>query len=146
VLLKLGLLAFIATTAASVWAPTLGAQTPARLATLPGARCDSSLSDTLTDSTIVSLNSADVPPRLLSVVTPVPPSSLHHTVARTALELVVDKTGKLDPCHIRVIDETAPAWTDAVLRALKNARYSPGQRYGLAVPVRFTQAFTATRP
>jgi hypothetical protein len=144
--LRVWLLALIATIVASVRSPKLGAQTPVRLATLPDARCDSTLSDSLADSTIVSLQSADVPPRLLSLIKPVPPSSLHRTVARTRLELVVDKTGKLDPCHVRVLVETAPAWTDAVLHALKKARYSPGQRYGLAVAVRFTQEFTATRP
>ncbi len=144
--LSVGLLAFVATIAASAQTASKVSQTPGRLTTLPDVSCDATSSDSLADSTIIALRSADAPPRLLSIVRPVVPSSLRHTTARTVLELVVDTRGRLDPCHIWVVEETAPAWTDAILHALKKARYSPGQRYGLAVAVRFTQAFTASRP
>jgi len=136
------LFALGAATAAGAQTPAQVPQSPGRLAPLAGARCDSTRSDGLADSTIIPLDSADVPPRFLSSEIPVVPVSLRHTTAQTVLELVIDRTGRLDPCRVRVVGETLPAWTDAVLHALKKARYSPAQRYGLAVAVRFTQGFT----
>ena len=111
-----------------------------RLVTLPGARCDSTRSDSLADSTIIPLDSADVPPRVLSAGSYLVPDSLRHTDARTVLELAIDRTGKLDPCHIRVVEETASAWTE-VLDALREFLYSPAQRQGLPVAVRVIQPF-----
>jgi len=122
-------------------APPQPPDSSGRLATLPGARCDSTRSDSPADSTIIPLDSADVPPRLLSAGSYLVPDSLRHTDARTVLELVIDRTGKLDPCHIRVVEETASAWTEVVLNALKELQYSPAQRNGLAVAVRVTQPF-----
>ena len=69
------------------------------------------------------------------------PDSLKHTDARTVLELVIDRTGKLDPCHIRVVEETGSAWTEVVLDALREFLYSPAQRQGLPVAVRVIQPF-----
>jgi len=146
--LRLGirLLAFVAITVVSTRASAQVPQNSGRVVALPGARCDSAGSDVVTDSTIIPFENVDVPARLISLVNPVVPRSLKHTTARTVLELVVDATGKVDPCHVRLVEETAPAWTEAVLRALKTARYSPAQKYGLHVTVRFSQEFTATRP
>ncbi|HVH66791.1 MAG TPA: hypothetical protein VM716_02910 [Gemmatimonadales bacterium] len=114
---------------------------PGRLVTLPGARCDSTRSDSLTDSTIIPLDSADVPPRLLSAGSYLVPDSVRRTDARTVLELVIDLTGGVDPCHVRVVEETAPAWTEVVLDGLREVHFSPAQRHGLAVAVRVTQPF-----
>ena len=121
-----------------------GAQTPApipRLVTLPGAHCDSARTDTLADSTITPLDSIDVRPTMLSMDVPIVPLSLTHSTIRETLllELVIDRTGQLDPCRIRVVAETSPAWTAAVLQALKSARYRPAQRHGVAVVVRVIQ-------
>jgi TonB family protein len=125
-----------------------GAQTPAqvpdssgRLATLPGAQCDSTRSDRLADSTIISLDSADVPPGMRITPFIIVPDSLHHRYARTVLELVIDRTGRVDPCRIRVLEETTPAFTAAVLLALKKTRYSPAQRHGQVVAIRVKQPF-----
>ena len=142
---SVGLLAVMVSGVAAAQTPTDVSQRPERITTVPGVRCDSARADTLPDSAIISFNSVDVPPRLLSAVTPAVPGSVGHTAARTVLELVVDRMGRLDACHVRVLEETSPAWTDAILHALKKARYSPAQRYGLDVAVRFRQTFTARR-
>src|SRR5207247_11327050 len=83
-------------------APPQPPDSSGRLATLPGARCDSIRSDSPADSTIIPLDSADVPPRLLSAGSYLVPDSLRHTDARTVLEPVLRRTGHLDPCHCRV--------------------------------------------
>src|SRR5207244_12202906 len=98
------------------------------LAMLPGTRYDSTRSVSTADSTIIALDSSDVPPRLLSAGSYLVPDSLRHTEATTVLELVLDRTGKLDPCHIRVVAQTASARTAAVLNALQEWRYSPARR------------------
>jgi hypothetical protein len=135
--------AFVALTVVTTKAPAQASETLGRAVTLPDARCDSTTRQP-TDSTVTSIQESDVPPRLLTVVAPTPPAAVKHG-ATTVLELVVDATGQLDPCDVRVVRETVPAWTDAVLRSLKKARYSPAQRYGLRVTVRVRQTFTAHR-
>lgn len=123
-------------------ATAAGAQTPApvfRFVTLPGAHCDSTGADRLADSTITPLDSVDVRPTMRSMDVPIVPDSLRYTRQGTVLELVINRTGQLDPCRIRVVAESSPAWTAAVLKALKRARYSPAQRHGVAVAVRAIQ-------
>jgi hypothetical protein len=123
-------------------ATAAGAQTAApvpRLVTLPGAHCDSTRADSLADSAITPLDSVDVRPTMRSMDVPVVPDSLRHTYQGTVLELVIDRMGQLDPCRVRVVAETSLAWTAAVLKALKKARYSPAQRHGVAVAVRAIQ-------
>ena len=135
---------FLALTLVTSKARAQSPDTIGRALTLPGAHCDGTTRQPA-DSTVTSIREGDVPPRLLSVVWPTPPAAVKHAGATTVLELVVDATGKLDPCDVRVVEETVPAWTDAVLRSLKKACYSPAQRYGLTVTVRFRQTFTAHR-
>ena len=142
--LSLPPLAFVALALVTTKARAQSPDTVGRAVMLPGAHCDGTVRQP-TDSTVTSIREGDVLPRLLSVVTPTPPTAVKHAGATTVLELVVDATGKLDPCDVRVVEETVPAWTDAVLRSLKKARYGPAQRYGLNVTVRFRQTFTAHR-
>jgi len=123
-------------------ATAAGAQTPApvpRLAMLPDAHCDSTRRDSLADSTITSLDSVDVRPTMRSMDVVVVPDSLRYTYQGTVLELVIDRTGRVDPCRVRVVAETSSVWTAAVLKALKKARFSPAQRHGVAVAVRAIQ-------
>jgi hypothetical protein len=121
-------------------APPQPPDSSGRLAALPGAHCEGS--DSLADSTIIPVDSADVPPRLVSLPIFDVPSLLRDTDARTVLELVVDRAGTIDACRVRVVEETTPAWTEVVLEGLNTARYSPAQRNGLTVAVRVAQPFT----
>jgi hypothetical protein len=127
-------------------ATAAGAQTPApipRLATLPWARCDSTRPDSLADSTLSPLDSVDVLPREVISADAIPtiPDSLRFTDERTHLKLVIDRTGRVNPCQVWVVGESSPAWTEAVLKALRKARYSPAQRHGVTVAVRVIQPF-----
>jgi hypothetical protein len=51
-------------------------------------------------------------------------------------------TGRIDPCSIELLEETAPAWTAAVLSELRHARYQPARREGQRVRQRVYQVFT----
>jgi hypothetical protein len=128
--LRLSLLSlvFVALNGVTTQAPGQASESLGRPVTLPDARCESSTRQR-PDSTVTPIRDAEIPPRLLSFVSPTLPTAVKRAGATTVLELVVDSTGRLDPCDVRVVEETVPAWTDAVLRALRKARYSPAQSY-----------------
>ncbi len=48
----------------------------------------------------------------------------------TVLRFVVEASGRVDPCSIVLVEENEPAWTTAVLKELRYARYRPGRRRG----------------
>jgi hypothetical protein len=51
-------------------------------------------------------------------------------------------TGRIDRCSIELVEEAAPAWTDAVLKQLRSARYRPARLAGRPVRQRVYQIFT----
>jgi hypothetical protein len=54
----------------------------------------------------------------------------------------VEPSGRIDRCSIELLEETAPAWTAAVLKQLRQARYQPARRGGERVRQRVYQVFT----
>ena len=87
-------------------------------------------SDTVYQSTDV-----DTLPRIVKEKPPSVPSSLRRTAGHTRLRVLVDTSGRLDPCHAFVVEETSAEWTTAVLKVLAEWRYTPGVRMGRRVPV-----------
>jgi len=61
---------------------------------------------------------------------------------RSVFRFIVEPSGRIDRCSIELIDEGAPAWTDAVLKELRHARYRPARRGGVKVWQRVYQIFT----
>ncbi len=61
---------------------------------------------------------------------------------RAVFRFLVEPSGGIDRCSIELIEESAPAWTDAVLKELRRARYRPARRGGEKVWQRVYQVFT----
>lgn len=61
---------------------------------------------------------------------------------RSVFRFVVEPSGRIDRCSIELLEETAPAWTAAVLKQLRQARYQPARRGGERVRQRVYQVFT----
>jgi len=58
------------------------------------------------------------------------------------LRFIVDGSGRIDRCSIAVVEETAAAWTDAVVRELRSAHYQPARRQAQPVRQWVYQKFT----
>ncbi len=60
----------------------------------------------------------------------------------STLVFVVEPSGRIDGCSIALVEETTPAWTDAVLKELRFAHYQPARLGGQKVRQRVYQMFT----
>jgi uncharacterized protein YdhG (YjbR/CyaY superfamily) len=60
----------------------------------------------------------------------------------SVLRFVVEPSGRIDRCSIELLEETAPAWTDAVVKQLRRAHYQPARRGGERVRQRVYQVFS----
>ena len=85
--------------------------------------------------TVYESADTDTLPQIVKYKPPSVPSSLRRGVGHTKLRVLVDTTGRLDPCHAFVIEETSAEWTTAVLKVLGEWRYTAGVRMGRRVPV-----------
>ena len=61
---------------------------------------------------------------------------------RSVFRFIVEGSGKIDRCSIVVLEETVPAWTAAVVKQLRYARYQPARRGGRPVRQWVHQRFT----
>ncbi len=61
---------------------------------------------------------------------------------RSVFRFIVEASGKIDRCSIVVLEETVPAWTAAVVKELRSARYQPARRGGQSVRQWVYQLFT----
>jgi hypothetical protein len=61
---------------------------------------------------------------------------------RSTFRFIVETSGRIDQCSIELLEETAPAWTAAVLKELVHARYQPARRGKERVRQRVYQLFT----
>lgn len=61
---------------------------------------------------------------------------------RSTFRFIVEPSGRIDRCSIELLEETDPAWTEAVLKELRQARYQPARRGGQRVRQRVYQLFT----
>lgn len=61
---------------------------------------------------------------------------------RSVFRFVVLPSGRIDRCSIEVVEETSRAWSDAVLRELRSARYEPARKDGRPVRQLVYQVFT----
>ena len=61
---------------------------------------------------------------------------------QSVLRFIVDGSGRIDRCSIAILEETTPAWTDAVVRELRSAHYQPARRQGQPVRQWVYQRFT----
>jgi len=119
---------------------TKGPNPPRRLAAAQTG-CDTTrgvAGDTVYDSETVDepvqavrLPIEDMPFRMREVLT-----------GRSVFRFVVEPSGRIDRCSIELIEESAPAWTDAVLKELRQARYRPARRDSKEVRQRVYQIFT----
>lgn len=64
------------------------------------------------------------------------------TTGRSVFRFVVEPSGRVDRCSITLLQETSRAWSDAVLRELRVARYRPARRSGRPVRQLVHQVFT----
>ena len=60
----------------------------------------------------------------------------------TVLLFVVDTTGAVDPCSVRVLRESSRLWTESVVEALLQSRFAPATLQGR--PIRFVTRFRYT--
>jgi hypothetical protein len=61
---------------------------------------------------------------------------------RSVFRFIVEGSGKIDRCSIVVLEETVPAWTAAVVKELRYARYQPARLGGRSVRQWVHQLFT----
>ena len=77
------------------------------------------------------------PPRLISAPDPIFPRSAHNAkgpfTGFCVLKLVVDSTGK--PGDIQIVRSLGPDFDESAINAVKQYRFSPAKREGVAVPV-----------
>jgi hypothetical protein len=64
------------------------------------------------------------------------------TKGRSVFRFIVGPSGHIEPCSIQLVDETSRAWSEAVLKELRVAHYSPGRKAGKAVRQEVYQVFT----
>ena len=57
----------------------------------------------------------------------------------TLLRFVVDTTGVVDPCSMRVLQESSPWWTESVAAVVFPARFIPAKSQGR--PIRYVITF-----
>jgi hypothetical protein len=57
----------------------------------------------------------------------------------TRLRFVVDTTGEIDPCSVRVLRESSRQWTESVVEAILQGRYVPARSQGR--PIRYVISF-----
>ena len=124
--------------------PTLlsaqSAETVRRL-TAAETGCDS-LAPPSTDSTY-EVESVDRPVKAPYIpVTALPYRMREVLTGRTTLRFVVEPSGYVDRCSIALVEESAPGWTEAVLPALRRARYEAAQKGGHKVRQLVHQTFT----
>jgi hypothetical protein len=61
---------------------------------------------------------------------------------RSVFRFIVEGSGRIDRCSIVVLEETVPAWTAAVVKELRYARYQPASLGGRSVRQWVHQLFT----
>jgi hypothetical protein len=61
---------------------------------------------------------------------------------RSVFRFIVEPSGRIDRCSMELLEETTPAWTAAVLKELRKARYEPARLHGQPVRQRVYQLFT----
>jgi len=61
---------------------------------------------------------------------------------RSVFRFIIEASGHIDRCSIELIEEDTPAWSDAVLKELRYARYRPARLGGQKVRQRVFQIFT----
>lgn len=57
----------------------------------------------------------------------------------TLLRFVVDTTGSIDPCSVRVLQESSRQWTESVVEVVLPARFLPARFQGR--PIRYVVTF-----
>ncbi|HEY9518674.1 MAG TPA: hypothetical protein VIQ98_05420 [Gemmatimonadales bacterium] len=57
----------------------------------------------------------------------------------TLLRFVVDTTGEIDPCSVRVLRESSREWTESVVEAILQGRFVPARSQGR--PIRYVITF-----
>ncbi len=62
--------------------------------------------------------------------------------ASALLVFVVGKDGRVEPCSVRVLDQTSPAWGQASVRALGGEQFSIPERKGQPVRTQRSQRFS----
>ncbi len=61
---------------------------------------------------------------------------------RSVLRFIVESSGAINRCSIVLVEEDNPAWTDAVVKELRKARYQAARKEGRKVRQRVHQIFT----
>ena len=64
---------------------------------------------------------------------------------RSVFRFIVDSSGRIDRCSIELIEESDPAWTESVLKELRQAQYRPARKGDRKVWQRVHQIFTYTQ-
>ena len=121
----------------------LGAQTPAppRQLTAEETGCDSTRP--AATGPVYQADSVDRAARAPYVrVTDLPYRKGDVQTGRTMLEFVVDAEGRVERCSIKLVEESSPEWTTAVLPELRRARFDPARKDGRKVRQLVYQVFT----
>ena len=106
--------------------------------------------ETLCDSTapaaaepVFAADSVDRPvePRRLAIED-MPIRISEVTKGRSVFRFIVGPSGHIERCSIELVEETSRAWSEAVLKELRVAHYSPGRKGGTPVRQEVYQVFT----
>jgi hypothetical protein len=131
-------LAMAAPAGAQAGAPSEG---PVRSLKLAETGCDTSRASP-TDS-IYAQEDVDRPVEARRLAIDEMPLRLQEVVSgRSVFRFVIESSGRINRCTIELMEETNRAWTDAVLRQLRGARYKPALVDGRPVRQLVHQVFT----
>jgi hypothetical protein len=121
----------------------LAAQEPGELPRRPPAQetgCDSSAAGSGEPEYVVDSVDRPVQARRLPIEG-MPVRIREVTSGRSVFRFVVETSGRIDRCSIEVVEETSRAWSEAVLKELRVARYDPARRGGRPVRQLVHQVF-----
>jgi hypothetical protein len=103
--------------------------------------CDSS--QAMPTDSVYQADAVDQPVRPMRLrIEWVPFRSDHVLKGQSAFRFIVEASGKINRCSIVLLQESAPQWTEAVVRELRSARYQPARHGGQKVRQLVEQLFT----
>jgi hypothetical protein len=121
----------------------LAAQTPDAPRELPAAETGCDPSQPTPADSVYAFDAVDEPVEAERLPIEDMPLRLREVLAgRSVFRFIVESSGRINRCSIELVEETSPAWTTAVLKELRRAKYRPAIRGGVKVRQQVYQIFT----
>jgi hypothetical protein len=132
-------LAFITLAAADGLAAQIPGE-PTRRLTAEETGCDSSTAQPT--EPVFEQDSVDQPVRPRRLAIEGMPIRIREVLTgRSVFRFVIASSGQIERCTIELVEETARAWSDAVLKELRVAHYGPAKKDGRPVRQMVYQVF-----